>query len=186
MKDETNLARIPSLLSKFSHSSFLGRLALVDQAGGELDAEGFNGWAVLHDDHGADGLAGVLENGHDGDGVDACGLASLACGGFPDALFAVLRVDCVSTWNMLVKRKCHSCCVPGQTTSTMSVTDYFRIKALGIYLDLPQLGPFGLVCTERANAVDLRCLRHREGASRACGSGECGIEMVNSTKKTHG
>ena len=28
------------------------------------------------------------------------------------------------------------------------------------YLDLPQLSPFGLVRTERTDAVDLGCLRH--------------------------
>jgi hypothetical protein len=96
LEEKTDLARVPSLFSKFAYSSFLGRLALVDQAGGELDAEGFDGRAVLHDDHGADGLAGVLENRHDGDGIDTGGLASLACGGFPDALLAVLGVDWVS------------------------------------------------------------------------------------------
>jgi hypothetical protein len=92
-REETHLAGVPSLLLELSHSSFLRRLALVNQAGGELDAEGLDGRAVLHNDHGADGLAGVLENRHDGDGVDACGLASLARGGFPDALLTVLGVD---------------------------------------------------------------------------------------------
>jgi hypothetical protein len=92
-KAKTNLAGVPSLLSELAHSGFLGRLALVDQAGRELDAEGFNRRAVLHDDHGADGLAGMLENRHDGDGVNAGGLACLACSSFPDALFAVLDID---------------------------------------------------------------------------------------------
>jgi hypothetical protein len=32
------------------------------------------------------------------------------------------------------------------------------------YLDLPQLGPFGLVRTERTDTVDLGRLRHCEGA----------------------
>jgi hypothetical protein len=132
VKDETNLARVPSLLSKFAYSGFLGRLALVDQAGGELDAEGFDGRAVLYDDHGADGLAGVLKNRHDGDGVNAGGLACLTCGGFPDALFAVLSVDWVSTWNMLVTRRCRCCCVPGQTTSMMLNTVQCRIQALSV------------------------------------------------------
>ena len=89
--DSTHLARITRLLSQLPHSRLLGRLALVDQAGGELDAEGLDGWAVLHDDHSADGFARVLENRHDGDGVDARGLAGLARGGFPDALLAVLQ-----------------------------------------------------------------------------------------------
>jgi hypothetical protein len=90
-KDEiTNLARITSLLPQLTHSSLLGRFALVDQTGRELDAEGLDGRTVLHDDHGAHGFAGVLENGYDGDGVDAGGLAGFAGGGFPDALLAVL------------------------------------------------------------------------------------------------
>lgn len=90
MSWKTHLARIPSLFPELSHSRLLRRLALVDQAGGELDAEGLDGRAVLHDDHGADGFAGVLENRHDGDGVDAGGLAGFASGGFPDAILAVL------------------------------------------------------------------------------------------------
>ena len=88
---KTYLARIPSLLPQLSHSRLLRSLALVDQACRELDAESFDWRAVLHDDHGADGFARVLENRHDGDGVDASGLAGLARGGFPDALFPVLR-----------------------------------------------------------------------------------------------
>ena len=89
-KKTTNLARIASLLPQLTHSSLLGRLAFVDQTGGELDAEGLDRRTVLHDDHGAHGLAGVLEDWHDGDGIDAGGLAGFACGGFPDALLAVL------------------------------------------------------------------------------------------------
>ena len=87
----THLARIASLLPQLTHSSLLGRFALVDQTGRELDAEGLDGWAVLHDDHSADGFARVLENRHDGDGVDARGLPGLARGGFPDALLAILQ-----------------------------------------------------------------------------------------------
>jgi hypothetical protein len=67
----------------------------------------------------------------------------------------------------------------------MLVTDWFRMGSTWNYLDLPQLSPFGLVCTEWANAVDLGCLRHCEGTSRACGPGECGIEMIYTTEKTH-
>jgi hypothetical protein len=70
----------------------LRRLALIDQTGRELDAEGFDGRTVLHDNHGADRFAGVLENRHDGDGVNASGFAGLARGGFPDALLAVLEM----------------------------------------------------------------------------------------------
>lgn len=87
---ETYLPRIPSLLLQLSNSSLLRRLALINQTCRELDAERFDGRTVLQDDHGADGLAGVLEDGHDGDGVNAGGLAGFPCGGFPDAVFAVL------------------------------------------------------------------------------------------------
>jgi hypothetical protein len=90
-KEENYLSRIPRLLSKLAHRCLLRRLALVDQAGRKLDAEGFDRRAVLHDDHGADGFARVLEDRHDGDGVDAGGLAGFARGGFPDALLAVLE-----------------------------------------------------------------------------------------------
>jgi hypothetical protein len=85
LTETTNLARITSLLPQLTHSGLLGRLAFVDQTSGELD-----GRTVLHDDHRAHGLAGVLENGYDGDGIDAGGLAGFASGGFPDALLAVL------------------------------------------------------------------------------------------------
>jgi hypothetical protein len=96
-KDETtNLARIASLLSQLTHSGLLGRLALVDQTGRELDAKGLDGRTVLHDDHRAHGFAGVLEDRYDGDGVDAGGLAGFASGGFPDALLAVLKWMMVS------------------------------------------------------------------------------------------
>jgi hypothetical protein len=37
------------------------------------------------------------------------------------------------------------------------------------YLNLPQLGPFGLVRTERTDTVDLGCLRHCESAGGAGG-----------------
>jgi hypothetical protein len=86
----TNLARITSLLPQLTHSSLLGRLAFVDQTSGELNAEGLDGRAVLHDDHRAHGFAGVFENRHDGNGIHAGRLAGLASGGFPDALLAVL------------------------------------------------------------------------------------------------
>jgi len=87
----------------------LRRLALVDQAGREFDAEGFDRRAVLHDDHGADGFARVLENRHDGDGVDARGLAGLARGGFPDALLAVLEWGRKCEWNVVLT-SCGDCC----------------------------------------------------------------------------
>lgn len=91
-REKTNLARVPSLLLELSHSGFFRRLALVDQAGGELNTERFDRRAVLHDDHGADGFAGVFEDRHDGDGVNARGLAGFARGAFPDALLAVLEI----------------------------------------------------------------------------------------------
>lgn len=86
----TNLARIASLLLELTHGSLLRRLAFVDQAGGEFNAEGLDGRTVLDDDHRAHGFAGVLENRHNGYGVYARGLAGLASGSFPDALLAVL------------------------------------------------------------------------------------------------
>ena len=46
------------------------------------------------------------------------------------------------------------------------------------YLNLPQLGPFGLISTERADAVDLGCLWHCEGARGAGRSGQCTVQMV--------
>lgn len=67
----TYLARIPGLFLQLSDSRLLRRLALVDQTCRELDAERFDGRAVLHDDHGADGLAGVLEDRDNSDGVNA-------------------------------------------------------------------------------------------------------------------
>jgi len=116
----TYLSRIARLLSKLSHSCLLRRLALVNQAGRELDAEGFDGRAVLHDDHGADGFARVLEDRHDGDGVNAGGLAGFARGGFPDALLAVLEMICefgCGIWNGSRDWYEHGWgCVPGRTT----------------------------------------------------------------------
>ena len=91
-KDSTHLARIPCLLPQLPHSRLLRRLALINQTGWELDAESLDRRAVLHDDHSADGFARVLENRHDGDGIDARGLTGLARGGFPDALLAVLEL----------------------------------------------------------------------------------------------
>ena len=90
-KKITYLARIASLLPQLPHSGLLGRLAFVDQTGGELNAKGLDGRTVLDNDHCAHGLAGVFENRHDGDGVYARRLAGLASGGFPDALLAILR-----------------------------------------------------------------------------------------------
>ena len=46
------------------------------------------------------------------------------------------------------------------------------------YLNLPQLSPFGLVRTERADAVDLGSLGHCEGAGGAGRSGQCAVQMV--------
>lgn len=66
----TNLARVPRLLLQLPNCGLLRRFALVNQTSRELDAERLYGRAVLHDDHRADRLAGVLENGHDGDGID--------------------------------------------------------------------------------------------------------------------
>jgi hypothetical protein len=90
LNESTNLARIASLLPQLTHSSLLGRLAFVDQAGGEFNAEGLDGRTVLHDDHRAHWLARVFEDWHNCYGVDARGLAGLASGGFPNALLAVL------------------------------------------------------------------------------------------------
>lgn len=43
-------ATVASLLAQFPESGLLGRLCLVDEAGGELDADRGDGRAVLEDD----------------------------------------------------------------------------------------------------------------------------------------
>lgn len=86
----THLALVARLLAELSHGGLFGRLALVDEAGGELDAVGVDGRAVLQDDHRLRRLVGVAENRRDGDGVDAASGTGLARGRFPHSVFAVL------------------------------------------------------------------------------------------------
>jgi hypothetical protein len=100
----TNLARIASLLHQLTHSGLLRRLAFIDQTCGELNAEGLDGRTVLHDNHRAHGLAGVFEDRHDSYGINTCGLAGFASGGFPDAFLAVL-------WKLLTVSNYSRCSV---------------------------------------------------------------------------
>lgn len=63
--------------------------------------------------------------------------------------------------------------VPGQTTTCDKEISQEHSNDFDTwvsrYLDLPQFSPFGFVCTERTDAVDLWCLRHCEGAGGAGG-----------------
>jgi len=93
-----HLALIPRLLLQLPHGRLLGRLALVDQARGEFDADGFDGRTVLQDYHGGERARGVPDDGRDGDSVNAGRFASFARGGLPDAfparLWAVSAAGC--------------------------------------------------------------------------------------------
>lgn len=104
----THLPLIPSLLPQLPHSGFLRRLALVDQAGGEFDADGFDRRSVLEDDQSGRGLGRVAQDGRNGNGVDAGFAAGFAGGGFPDAVAAGLlrrmSVVCRRVGSLLVVR----------------------------------------------------------------------------------
>jgi hypothetical protein len=75
---------------QLAYARLLGRLLLVDEASGELDADGVDGRAILQDDDGGGRAVRVSKDSADGDGVDAGFAARLAGSGFPDARFAGL------------------------------------------------------------------------------------------------
>lgn len=91
-----HLTHISRLLTQFAHSSFFGRLASIDKAGGDFDRDLVNRWAVLllKDDF----LAGrFVDDGEDADAVDVSVLGSGASlGRFPCAGYAIGILVCGS------------------------------------------------------------------------------------------
>lgn len=65
-------------------------LALVDQTGGEFDADGLDRGSVLEDERDGRLARRVSQEGDDRDGVDSALRGRLARGHLPHAVFAVL------------------------------------------------------------------------------------------------
>lgn len=90
-------ADVARLFLELAHGGLFGGFARVDEAGGDLDDDLVDGWAVLllQDNLLARGL---VEDGDDANAIDVCaGGASASFSGFPGSLgaFGVLVRDAV-------------------------------------------------------------------------------------------
>ena len=158
----THPALIPRLLAQLAHGRLLRRLALVDQAGGELDADGVDGRPVLQHDHGGRGFCprGVAQNGRNGDGVDAAAASGFACGGFPGAVFAGL-VGGEGGLALVWHRGSDGGAARAYLVDPLDVLDQLNeeysahVEWKRMYLNLSQLGPFGLFRRQRADLLDV-------------------------------
>ena len=82
---------VAALLDELALGRLLGRLALVDEAGRELDADLADRRTVLHDDRDARARPGLVrDERQDRDRVDAALGPRRAVGRLPDPLFALL------------------------------------------------------------------------------------------------